>query len=266
MKVKICSKCGIEKDVSCFSPDNRHSDGLYSGCRKCCNDNNKQARKLWSTEKKIVKRKKKHDYEKANIDKKKRWDATYRKNHKKEIGLRKRLYYLDHKDELTQYKKDYYEKNKETIREYKHQYYLDHIEQEKLRAKEYYDNNRDAVNKRIVEYKKNNIQVRIAHNGRSVMRRAIKTKSEGGRFHKLIGCSLEDFLSHLSLLWDESMDWSNYGMGVGKWTVDHVIPLEWFDLEKEEDQLRAFHYSNTQPMWYSQNASKSNRYSGKYKG
>ena len=265
METKICSKCREEKDVSCFSVDSRHSDGLYSSCKDCCNLDNGKKRKLLSPEQKERKRKTKRDYEKANPDKKKQWDVTYREKHKEKLAEKKKLYYLGHKEELAQYKRDYYEKNKDAIQNYKHQYYLDHMAQEKLRAKNYYDDNRILVNARLVEHRRNNNQVRIAHNERSLMGRALNRRSEGGRLRKLIGCSLGDFLKHLESLWDENMDWSNYGKGIGKWTIDHIIPLAWFNLENEEERLRAFHYSNTQPMWYSQNASKSDRYSGDHK-
>ena len=36
--MKRCTKCGIEKDESKFSPDNRHKDGLYSWCKLCNNE------------------------------------------------------------------------------------------------------------------------------------------------------------------------------------------------------------------------------------
>ena len=36
--MKKCSKCGIEKNESEFSPDNRHKDGLRSECKLCNNE------------------------------------------------------------------------------------------------------------------------------------------------------------------------------------------------------------------------------------
>ena len=40
--VKICSKCGIEKDESCFSKDNQKKDGLYSSCKECVRAYNRE--------------------------------------------------------------------------------------------------------------------------------------------------------------------------------------------------------------------------------
>ena len=56
----------------------------------------------------------------------------------------------------------------------------------------------------------------------------------------------------------DGMDWNNYGRGEGKWQVDHE--LAFFDetnpATTEEEVLRRFHYTNTQPMWWKDNVSK----------
>ncbi len=43
------------------------------------------------------------------------------------------------------------------------------------------------------------------------------------------------------------MNWENYGKF--GWHIDHIIPCDSFDLTKEEEQRRCFHYSNLQPLW-----------------
>jgi len=42
MQTKICSKCGIEKDISCFGKHKLHKDGLSSWCKKCKSQENKE--------------------------------------------------------------------------------------------------------------------------------------------------------------------------------------------------------------------------------
>ena len=40
---------------------------------------------------------------------------------------------------------------------------------------------------------------------------------------------------------------------------DEFIPCSSFDLSKEEDQRKCFHFTNLQPLWWWENLSKGNR-------
>lgn len=309
MLTKICTKCGIEKDIELFVKRAKSDDGYATECKECHNAHNKKKyhdnidenrakgranaqnyykrhpgrhnesfkrykkenpEKRKETEQRYrknnpdkVKKWKKDDYER-NKDKRKQTGREYRIKNKIEIAEKKRIYYIKNKGHISEYKKVYAQKNKEKLAEYKHQHYLNNIDDIKRRAKEYYDNNREYVNKRSVEYHKNNKQARIAHNLRTRIGHVVKGRSKGGRMRELIGCDKDFFLKYIESLWDENMSWGNYGVGKNKWSLDHIIPLEWFDIENEEECKKAFHYANTQPMWNPQNASKSNRYSGKF--
>lgn len=77
----------------------------------------------------------------------------------------------------------------------------------------------------------------------------------------LLGCSADDLKKHLESKFEPGMSWGNYNLH--GWHVDHIIPCAKFDLTKEEDLRRCFHYSNLQPMWATENWSKGARYEGK---
>ena len=69
----------------------------------------------------------------------------------------------------------------------------------------------------------------------------------------LLGCSIADFKRHIESLWVSGMTWENYGK---QWQIDHIRPLASFDLRNENEQLQAFHFSNTQPLWSADNLKK----------
>lgn len=78
---------------------------------------------------------------------------------------------------------------------------------------------------------------------------------------KDLGCSIEDFKKHLESLWQPGMSWCNYGLR--GWHIDHVIPISSFDLVIKQEQLKACHYTNLQPLWAKDNLSKGDRYEKK---
>lgn len=77
------------------------------------------------------------------------------------------------------------------------------------------------------------------------LRRQLASKT--GRSLDLLGCSLESFKLYLESKFEVGMSWENYG--ATGWHIDHIIPLALFDLTKREHQLRAFHFSNLQPLF-----------------
>ena len=80
---------------------------------------------------------------------------------------------------------------------------------------------------------------------------------------KLLGCSIEKYIVHLEKQFynhpktNKKMTWKNRGLR--GWHIDHIIPLNNFDLTKKSQQLKAFNYKNTQPMWAEYNLQKGSR-------
>jgi len=72
---------------------------------------------------------------------------------------------------------------------------------------------------------------------------------------EILGCSAEDFKNYLENKFREGMIWENYGT----WHIDHFYPCDSFDLTKDEEQKRCFHYTNLQPLWAKENIKKSNK-------
>jgi hypothetical protein len=57
--------------------------------------------------------------------------------------------------------------------------------------------------------------------GQSVKKNKIIKK---GRLEELLGCDILFFRKYLEKLFQEGMNWENYG----EWHVDHIIPIDYF--------------------------------------
>ena len=70
-----------------------------------------------------------------------------------------------------------------------------------------------------------------------------------------LGCKIKTFKQHIEQQFTEGMSWENYG----EWHIDHKIPLKYYKPSLEEVAQRLY-YTNTQPIWASENVSKGCRY------
>ena len=146
-------------------------------------------------------------------------------------------------------------------------------------------NNREKINKAKVKYRKENYerlktdswtrartkymtkkresdpQFRIAGVLRSRLYKLLRGKKEP--MLNGLGCSMDKLINHLESGFYPNksgvgMSWDNYGCGIGKWQIDHKIPLKEFNLQDPEDVKVACHYTNLQPLWHEDHSQKTN--------
>ena len=79
-----------------------------------------------------------------------------------------------------------------------------------------------------------------------------------------LGCTMQEFIAYLELRFQPGMTWANYGNKQGCWSVDHIMPLAWFDLRNKAEASKATHYTNLQPLWGKDNTIKSCRAGDRY--
>ena len=72
---------------------------------------------------------------------------------------------------------------------------------------------------------------------------------------ELLGCSTKEARKHIEKQFARWMTWENHGL----WEIDHIIPISSFNLSDPEQQKKAFHYTNLQPLIKQENRNKSNR-------
>ena len=95
-----------------------------------------------------------------------------------------------------------------------------------------------------------------------VLRSRLSTALRNGGWKKEVsawrnlGCSWEHFKQHMEALFKEGMTWANHG----EWHVDHIKPLAKFDLSDPEEQRKAVHFTNLQPLWAVDNLKKGDNY------
>jgi hypothetical protein len=107
-----------------------------------------------------------------------------------------------------------------------------------------------SINEKEYRYWKN----KLAHNFSRVLSGIIKYKSP--LLKEFSSLTLSEFKSYIESLFLPGMTWGNYGKGFGKWSLDHIIACNKFDLAIEEDRYRCFYYQNLKPMWWIDNIKK----------
>lgn len=196
----------------------------------------------------------------------------YREEHRDEIKVQRKKYNQEHKAEAS----DYYQSNKSKISARQQQYRSNNKQKITNWHKKNYQDNKEEISERNDRYRRANIiKVRERQNRRSRQRHVsdpsfklrrntgtmIRQSMKGARIHgrsmSLIGCSISELRSYLESRLQPGMTWDNYGNN--GWHIDHIIPLSYFDFSDPEQQKRAWHYTNLQPLWARDNLRKSNK-------
>lgn len=232
---KVCNKCKTTKLVTEFNKNKNTDDGLCTQCKSCMKE-------YRAANKKSLCLKNKQYYE-ANIERLKERDKKYRDDNKEKL-------------------KEYYETNKDRIAEYQKGYYEENKDQRKKSNKEYYEANKDQIREQKKVYRRVKYSTDVNYGlivrirgliGVSLRRQGYSKKS---RTHDILGCSYEEFKSHIENQFREGMSWENRD----QWHIDHIIPVSYG--MNEEEVIALNHYTNLQPLWAEENKSKSNKFIG----
>jgi len=92
---------------------------------------------------------------------------------------------------------------------------------------------------------------------------ALKRHTRGGKVNKyhsaieLLGCDIEFYKQYLEQQFKPDMTWENHGT---LWEIDHIKPCAAFDLTNKQQQQECFIYTNTQPLYYSDNRIKKDKF------
>lgn len=155
---------------------------------------------------------------------------------------------------------EYYWKNAEKLRvkasiRQKNKY---HTEDGKAKSKKYAAENREKIRERDRKYRERDAKSKNKRHISWLLRNrllvALKKNYRGGSAVESLGCSVDEFKKYIECLFQPGMTWDNHGKNT--WHLDHIKPLNSFDLT-DPDQIKiACNYKNMQPLWASQNLEK----------
>lgn len=141
------------------------------------------------------------------------------------------------------------------------QHRLDNIDHYKNKAKERYlrDKEKGLYRKRYNEDPLYKMKCNIREHVRQAIKYSNLTKDHPSI--KYLGCTIEEFKTHIESQFVEGMSWDNHSRGENCWHLDHIKPLASLKDITDIEALKAVcHYTNYQPLWEKDNLSKQDKY------
>lgn len=164
------------------------------------------------------------------------------------------------KEKVSAYNKEYAQKNALTIAEKRKLIPQENKQKQKETTKQWKNNNKTKINEYnkvyFLERYKSDPIYKLKMMQRNRIRIGLKNLPKSSKTCELLGCSFIELKDYIEKQFSDGMNWSN----MGKWHIDHIIPLAAFDLSIEENQKIVFHYTNLQPLWAEENLKKGAKY------
>lgn len=246
MEIKICKKCGIEKELDEFYNSKTNKDKHENICKLCKKDyylkNKEQI--LNNT----------HSYYKKNSEYIKNYQKKYKRENSEKIKIARKERYEKNKENLIKTQKEYYRKNKQNIIKKQKTYREANVEKINEKKKQYRINNKKKLNNYFKNKYKNDDTYRFIVNIRNRIGRYIKNKglTKNQNTKEIIGCDYKKLKEHLLQTFK-----NNYGYewdGIEKVHIDHIIPLSFAN--NEEEILKLNNYKNLQLLKATDNLKK----------
>ena len=144
---------------------------------------------------------------------------------------------------------------KNRVKKYNKKWVSENQDKVKKYRKDFRQSNPNYMTEYMEEARKDPL-FRISMNMRIRLGNVIRAKNYTKRnhLHEVLGVTWSEFENYISLLFEEGMNWDNYG----EWELDHIKPLATAVNGDEIEKL--FHYKNLQPLWKEDNRKKRDRF------
>lgn len=177
------------------------------------------------------------------------WKRQYKLKHPELVKQKRRERYLREKNDP-----EMVEKRKAYQREYQKKWRRENRNNYRKRHREWMKEWNRKNYKEIYAKRRKRPYEKLSASMRTRIRGVLKLGYKSASTEEMLGCTTKDLQKHLESKFTKGMTWGNYGFR--GWHVDHIIPLSSFDLSKEKQRKKAFHYTNLQPLWAKDNLKK----------
>tara|TARA_Y100000310_G_C20595422_1_gene770254 strand:- start:271 stop:963 length:693 start_codon:yes stop_codon:yes gene_type:complete len=193
--MKVCKKCGIEKEIKKFYKHKQMPDGHLNICKECT---------------------------------KNRIKKNYYDNRKEKLEYAKK-YTKENREKVKQYKKDYHSKNKERLRKEYKKYYEQNKEEKTKKAREYYNKNKDQCLEKHRKYMKTPRGKEVERNRRHRRREYLRSNN---RKRNAVYSETDITIDWLTHLREEvefcelcGVEMNNINPHPNQAQLDHIIPI-----------------------------------------
>lgn len=238
---KICTKCGVEKDIEEFYF--RKKEGYYRRqCKQCCLEIDKEYRIKNADY--IKDRVKKHIQKPEIQIKRKEYRKKYKKINAEKIKIQSKEYREKNKEYIKQWHKENYKNNKIQI-----------LKREKESGKNKYSNRKEYFKKWRKNKIKNDPEYKLKSYMLSHFTRELKKKNikKNNKMFQLTGFKYSDYINHFR----KDNLWNNFIIGENIHT-DHIIPISAYDFNNYKDIKKCWNPKNLRLLPAEENQSKNN--------
>jgi len=179
------------------------------------------------------------------------------------------------KEKINEKQKVYYQKNKEEAKAYQKIYNKNNAKKVYLMKKAYAIKNKEKLNTAIRKRKKERYREDLQYRSQRILRDTMRKLIAKGKMTKpstsltkfatdIMGLSQGKLIKYIEKQFyphpktGEKMSWKNHT--IDGWHIDHIKPVNSFDLTKLTEQKKCFHYTNLQPLWAEENLAKGDKY------
>ena len=150
-----------------------------------------------------------------------------------------------------------YHKNKTKRRQYQKQYFDSNPKKKEKKysqIKRWRRENPDYMN----NWMKNKYKTDPNHKIKAVLQASLSTHLRSKKENTIwyLGCTIKELKKHLELQFEEGMNWENHEQF--GWHIDHIKPVNTFDLTDDKQLIECWHYTNLRPLWWRENLSRPN--------